>query len=403
MASYGAVTLANLLLNIAVGRSLGAGALAAFALATAVARVFYSGTDFGLAHHLTRLLARDHAATDVFANLFLTFRLLLIPIGAAFSVAFALVLNEPDLWTFVGVALAQGMLTIHGLYGSVFLSRDRQTAIASIHTAGAGLVVIAAGAWFLASRTLTELAFVYFLATALTAYLWSFEAKRQLGYVARPSFRFGQLTPELRHSAAIGLSLLLATFVLKLPLFVLSIFATETETGAFVAADMFVTASGILQAAITSATYPRLSRNYGSSPATFQRIYWTANAALAGLGLLGAAFLALWGAEIGELLFPSKDFGKISDLLPIMAWSVPAFLLVHHNILVFASANMEKANLRLMVAWIVVSAIFQVSLVPEHGALGAAWALLLSRAAGLALVSVVAFMGKIHLGRPLNS
>jgi O-antigen/teichoic acid export membrane protein len=149
---------------------------------------------------------------------------------------------------------------------------------------------------------------------------------------------------------------------------------------------------------VSSATFPSLAASYGTDPARFRRLFVMSNVALGLLGVAIAVFLAFAGAPLIAYVFPGKDFTQVGELMPIVAWSTPALLLVHHNVYMFAAANKEDANLRVMGLWFVIITVLQLAIVPSHGVVGAAWALLLARTIGLCLLAVAVVMGGTHRG-----
>jgi len=88
----------------------------------------------------------------------------------------------------------------------------------------------------------------------------------------------------------------------------------------------------------------------------------------------------------------------MTSLIPIVGWSTPVLLLVHHNILVFAAADSERSNVRFMVIWLILIAGPQLALVPFYGLIGAAWALLIGRALGLGALAVSLGTAGVHRG-----
>jgi O-antigen/teichoic acid export membrane protein len=133
-------------------------------------------------------------------------------------------------------------------------------------------------------------------------------------------------------------------------------------------------------------------------PAEFRALFWRSNLALAGVGLAIGVFLVVFGSSLIAFVFPGKDFARVSSLIPIVGWSTPVLLLVHHNILVFAAADSERRNLRFMVIWLILIAGMQLALVPQYGLVGAGWALLIGRFLGLGALACSLGAVSIHRG-----
>src|SRR5689334_20340047 len=120
--AYGGSAAANLLLSVVVGRKLGATALGHFALAVAVARVCYAATDFGVATHLTRLVARDRARAGAETARFLALRIAIVPLVMVVAIAVSCGEGAGMAIMFALVAFALGLVTIQGIYEAVLLA-----------------------------------------------------------------------------------------------------------------------------------------------------------------------------------------------------------------------------------------------------------------------------------------
>lgn len=394
--AYGGSAISNLLLSLVVGRKLGAAALGHFALAVAVARVCYAASDFGIATHLTRLVARDRARAGAETSRFLAVRAAVVPLvmliaitvahgeGASMSIVFAL------------VALALGLVTIQGVYEAALLALAQRRLVAILTGGSAAAVIVACGAWWFAGEHLVMLAAGYAAALVLGVVVW---ARNSRGHVPLRFPLRVDLTStarELRTCWPIGASTVLAIAALRAPVLVLGAFAGPRDVGAFVAIDMFVTAAGILQAAVTNTSFARLAASFRTDRAAFRSILWRSNAMLAAIGVVTALGIMLCGSRLSSVLFSGSDFDRVRDIAPIIAWSAPALLLVHHNIQVFAAADSERVNLQVMLVWFAALTGAQLLLVPAYGVVGAAWGLLIGRVLGLgALVAMlVRFTGR---------
>ena len=192
--------------------------------------------------------------------------------------------------------------------------------------------------------------------------------------------------------------MLLGIAALRAPILTLGEFGTSADVGAFSAVDMFVTAAAIMQAAVSSATYPKLAESFRKDPKRFRRLFWASNLALALVGLFTAGFLSLFGVKIIATIFAGKGFQGTAGLIRVIAWSSPCLLLAHHNIMVFAAADNERRNLRLMAAWFIVIAGCQLALVPTYGLLGAAWGVLLGRMIGVGVLVAAIAGTRLHRG-----
>jgi O-antigen/teichoic acid export membrane protein len=386
---YGVSAVANLLLSVVVGRRLGAGALGHFALAVAVARVCYAASDFGITTHLTRLVARDRARAGAETLRFLGVRAAVVPLAMGVAIAVAHDEGASMAIVFALVALALGLVTIQGIYEAALLALARRRLVASLNAVSAVAVMAACAAWWLAGEHLFAFAGGYAAAALLGAVVWAHRCRDDVPLAFPFRVDLASTVRELRACWPIGASTVLAIAALRAPVLVLGAFAEPRDVGTFVAIDTFVTAAALLQVAVTNASFARLAQSFRTDRAAFRSILWRSNAVLAAIGVATAVVICFWGGWLSSLVFSGRDFGRVRDIAPIIAWSTPALLLVHHNIYVFAAADSERKNLELMVVWFAALTGAQLLLVPAYGIMGAAWGLLIGRVFGLGALVVL--------------
>jgi O-antigen/teichoic acid export membrane protein len=388
--AYGGSAAANLLLSVVVGRGLGAAALGHFALAVAVARVCYAASDFGITTHLTRLVARDRARAGAETSRFLAVRAAVVPIAMLIAIAVAHQDGAAIAIVFALVALALGLVTIQGIHEAALLALAQRRLVAMLNAASAALVMAACAAWWISGDGLVDFAAGYAVAAVLGVAVWAYRSRDHVPLAFTLRVDLASTARELRTCWPIGASTVLAIAALRAPVLALGAFAEPRDVGAFVAIDTFVTAAGILQVAVTNTSFARLAASFRTDRAAFRSLLWRSNAVLAAVGVATALVIMLWGGRLASALFSGADFDRAGDIAPIIAWSAPALLLVHHNIYVFAAADSERRNLELMLVWFVALTGAQLVLVPAYGIAGAAWGLLIGRALGLgALVAML--------------
>lgn len=387
--AYGGSAAANLLLSVVVGRQLGAAALGHFALAVAVARVCFAASDFGIAPHLTRMIARDRACAGAETSRFLAVRAAIVPIAMAIGIAIAIG-NGPSLAiVFALVALALGMVTIQNIYEAALLAVAQRRLVAILNAVSAAAVMSACAVWWLAGTHLITFAAGYAIAAMVGIAVWTYHSRAHVPLVLRLRVDLPATARALRTCWPIGASTVLAIAALRAPILVLGVFAHPSDVGTFAAIDTFVTATGILQVAVSNTTFPRLAASFRTDRAAFRALLWRSNAVLVAIGFAGAIVIMLWGARLASMLFSSRDFARVAEVAPIIAWSAPALLLVHHNIYVFAAADSERLSLRVMLVWFVALTGAQLLLVPTYGILGAAWGVLIGRVLGLGVLTAM--------------
>jgi O-antigen/teichoic acid export membrane protein len=388
----------SFLLAVLIGRLLGAAALGTFALANSVARIFYAGTELGVAPHLTRAVSRDRAASSALISLFVSLRAALMPVAVVVAAIVGLSLGHGGEAAFCLIAVAQGFISIQGIYEAGAQAHERLVSAGLLNMLGSLWVVLGCAVWVSLGAGLIAFVALYAGSLGVAVASWRYWARTRLDVRVRWRLSITELRRELAKSWPIGLSFLLSNAALRAPVLVLGAFGSTADVGAFAAVDMFVTAATILQAAGTNATFPRLASSYRARPAEFRALFWRSNLALAGVGLAIGVLLVVFGGSVIAFVFPGKDFARITSLIPIVGWSTPVLLLVHHNILVFAAADSERRNVRFMVIWLILIAGAQLALVPHYGLIGAGWALLIARALGLGALAGSLGAASIHRG-----
>jgi O-antigen/teichoic acid export membrane protein len=387
--AYGGSAAANLLLSVVVGRQLGAAALGHFALAVAVARVCYAASDFGIATHLTRMIARDRTRAGAETSRFLAVRAAIVPFAMVIGIAMACRDGASLAIVFALVALALGLVTIQNIYEAALLALAQRRLVAILNGASAVVVMSACAVWWLVGDHLITFAAGYAAAALIGIAVWTYTSRAHVPIAFRLRVDLPSTARALRTCWPIGASTVLAIAALRAPILALGAFATPSDVGTFAAIDTFVTATGILQVAVSNTTFPRLAASFRTDRAAFRALLWRSNAVLAAIGVTAAVVIMLWGSRLASMLFSSRDFARVRDIAPIIAWSAPALLLVHHNIYVFAAADSEKRNLHVMLVWFVALTGSQLILVPTYGIIGAAWGLLIGRVLGLAVLTAM--------------
>lgn len=397
--AYGVAAIANFSLSVLLGRSMGAAALGTFALANSVARIFYAATDFGAAPYLTRIVARERGRAGELLSIFVSSRLAFIVVALAVSYVAALVSGSHEPLVFVLVTVAQGCISLQIVYEAMLQAYERQPLAAALGIVTSICVLGANVGWYFRIGGLVPFAALYAGASVCGISIWIAKTRSATGVSARWRLSVPELQQHVGRSWPIGASFLLSNAALRAPVLALGWFGSAREIGTYVAVDMFVTAATIVQTAVTNATYPTLAASYTKEPREFRRMLWLSNALLAGIGLVAALFLVLFGDFVLAHVFPSKEFVGTAVLIPIVGWSTPILLLVHHNIFIFAATDHERLNLRFMTMYFASVAIMELALVPHWGLIGAAWGVLLARLVSLFLLGATVFAARIHTGQ----
>lgn len=406
LVAYGLLAISNYALTLTVGRYLGAAALGTFVLANAWSRIFYSATELGASAHTVREISRAASRARSLGDLFVGLRIALLPCGVALLVGIATVYSSRNVSVFALVGTAVGCGSLYLVFEAILLGFGQKHTAALATIVSALILLGGCTAWRVSESDINGFATMYLIASLLSLLVCASFVWYRLNIPTRPVFRFHLLTNELKTSWRIGMSSLLSMAALRTPVLVLSIFADHDQVGAFAAMDMFVTASTIIQTAVTNASFVDLSAEYQRDLVQFRRILRRSNIVLVAAGIATSLFLIAFGEAIMRWFFPEHSYMVAARLLPLAGISAPCLMLLQHHIMVFASANREAAHLRLMLMVLATIAFFQFALVPHYGLVGATWGMLAARVVALILLFVAlrrAGMSMVPSSQPVAS
>lgn len=397
-AAYALSSFSTFFMNVVLGRNLGAAALGVFAVASSVIRISYAATDLGLGTHLTRNIARDRSKSQHLLSLFVTLRASVVPLVGLLAFAYAMAVGESNSDTFILLAIAQGIISLQLIYEGLLQAHEKQSSVAVLTGLNGVAVITTSWLWFAAEGGLRAFVGAYVLASTIGLFGYQWWARRSVRVSPRWTFKPSEWLSHIREAWPIGASMLMGVAALRAPIVVLGMFCSPADAGAFAATDMFVSAATLGQAAVTNASFPTLAASFRKEPRVFGQTLWRANLILVAMGLATSVVLALFGDLVAQALLKNTEFDRIASIMPIVAWSTPMLLLVHHNISVFAAADTQKQNLRFMTVWFTLIAGLELIIVPTYGLVGAAWALLIGRFLGLLVLMRTLFAAGIHRG-----
>jgi O-antigen/teichoic acid export membrane protein len=171
---------------------------------------------------------------------------------------------------------------------------------------------------------------------------------------------------------------------------VLSAFHREAEFGLYAAAGKIVNFGAPLVASFTSAMFPYMSRLYGESTQAFRRVSEESLKYMLAAAFPGVVAIAMF-ADLVIVTLYGEVYAAAVPVLRIVIWVfVLNFVNPFLSHLLFARGETAK-SLRVAAVTFVVFLGLCLSLVPRWGAVGAASALLATRAVACVLYSAAAF------------
>jgi O-antigen/teichoic acid export membrane protein len=196
--------------------------------------------------------------------------------------------------------------------------------------------------------------------------------------------RFGPFAPEFQiavwkdfmvRSAPIALGMIFSVLYFRLDIVMLQLMTEEMVVGFYSASYKLFEVAVVLPHSFMLVLFPTLVEEYHSNRSQFKNRFKKALAAYSLIG--GGIALVLWGFshELITLIYGNKFLPSI-DILGILSWAILLFFInfLLSNALIVSGREMINAwnlvgatalNITLNLIWI-----------PQHGAIGAAWATL---------------------------
>lgn len=223
-------------------------------------------------------------------------------------------------------------------------------------------------------RELTPLIIGLVFAEGIALILSFFVIRHRFGSFV-PEFQFAIWKDFLVRSAPIAFGMIFSVLYFRLDVVMLQLMTEEKTVGYYSASYKLFEVVFILPHSLMLVLFPTLVAKYHEDRSQFQS---SCNQALVVYSLIGGSFaLILWGfsAEIIKLIYGDKFLPSV-DVLNILSWAIPLFFVsfLLSNILI--TSDREKVNSWNLVGATVLNIILNFVWIPQHGAIGAAWATL---------------------------
>jgi O-antigen/teichoic acid export membrane protein len=339
----------------------------------------------------------DRAERDRLMRDLLGLRLALSLLGVALAVGFAAVAGYgPDL--VFGTLLAGAGMVIAGaqtLLATALQSRLRFGWAAFIELlrqlVNTGLIVV---------LVLTGAGVISFLAVAIPASLaalaltvWQVHGMVSL----RPAFRPGHWAPLLRDTVVFAVAVAVNTLYFRVALVVMSIVATDTETGEFAISYRVIEVLIGVPALLIGAAFPIVARTAGTDRARFE--YTSGRLFELGVlvGCLAALSLTLGAPFAVEILTGSSDHPSV-EVLQVQSIALLGAFVAAATGFPLLGLRRNRETLLANCAALLVVLVLAPALIPALGAVGAAAAAV---AADLTLAAANTAMLRRRGGPPL--
>lgn len=374
---YSLLRVLYLVANVYLGRVLGVEGFGLFALVQSVALYFWFGVDMGTNLYGVREIARDKQGAAQVIGQLLSMRLLggvliyavyaiglmLIPMDAQKRVAFLcsglylITFSVNADWAFKGLEQFQyislGSMLSSGTFmlGLLVLVHDPQD------------VTLAASLW--------SGSFV----VGNGAMLWAL--RKRLGVKFPLAWQPAIWLKHLKESAYFAGSAGFSLLGQYIPMFTVGYFAGLYDVGLFAASQKLINALYRFGVQLGMSLYPLLSDLHKNDPRRFWRLQGKYQGAMFALGLPVALAGTFFSQEALTLLYGDK-FKDGAAVCALMSWYVPLVFLRMSTGTSLLAMGLQHMHVRATSIGTAATAAACLLAVPRYGALGAAWAMILS-------------------------
>lgn len=374
----------SFVLSALIGRALGDDGLGTYAVALAWIYPLNLLVEFGLATLMTRDLAGDVGRAPAYLHAVMLARLVMGGVVMLALIALAPALSD-DPRIIAGIHISAPLVIILPMYSAF-------TAVYRAHGTMRPIPYLNIG--MLASQvalTLLVLFLGYGVLAALVVNTVTSAGQLIAAYVIyRRAYISGddQLAPHvfilLRRALPFALAAVFAAAQSRLSLILLDNLTITAEAGYFTAASRFIEAARMIPNALFASLLPALTA-LAVDPPRLARTFHRSLLALGGYGVACMLGLALLASFLIPLVF-GDDFTPAIPTLTAFSLALPfALLRGGYTLYWYAIERESKVNV-VNLAVIAVQGALSLWLIPQMGAVGAAWALVGTEALALVLL-----------------
>ncbi|GAB5490322.1 MAG: flippase [Phototrophicaceae bacterium] len=381
--SNGGSVILSFVLSILIGRLLGEEGLGVYASVLAWIFPLSLVTEFGLGTLITRDIAQNPQNAHAYLRASVSARLIIGGLLVLITWLTAPYLSQDDL-VVQGLRLSSPMIIILPFYSSftaIFRAREIMHPIAWLNL---GMLI--------AQVTLTVIA-LYFegdilvilavnVITSAGQLIGAWAVYRKWFYT--PSKHAIAILPLLKASTPFAIAAILAAIQTRASIILLEQFTTTQAVGYYTAASRFVEAGRLIPHAFFDALFPLLA-GLAKTPEKLKQLFRRVILGLVIFGVLFASGITLISKNL-ILWTYGENFAPAIPILIILSWGLLPMLLKGGRTLYWYAQGQE--NYVNVVTAIVI--IIQISvafwLIPEYGAIGAGWVLIIAETSALILL-----------------
>lgn len=272
---------------------------------------------------------------------------------------------------------------------AVFNSRLRSGLALSFSVVQSVLWLVVCVVFYVLGADVVDFAIAYVCVLAVIAGM-QLQATRRFAHIA---WRAGRelWRPLMRVAIPLGIGGIAVTIYYQIDAVLLLQLADAEETGVYGAAYRFLAPLLFLPAAVMSSFFPVLSAVQASDPERVRRLVQRAAELMAVISLPILALTLALSDQIVDLLY-GAEFARSAEVLPVL---MIAFVAICFGTLAGFLAPLLNLHWR-VAAYASVGAFVNVGLnvllIPEHGALGSAWATVVTEILTMGMMLGTAFL-----------
>lgn len=240
--------------------------------------------------------------------------------------------------------------------------------------------VVAAGFVLAMSKSLVAGTFALAIASVVTLLVHDLPlVRRNLHGALAIRVTRASVEPLARTAFPLGIVLVLSALAGHIPRYLLASSHGDYELGIYGALVNLVIVGNVVTTGLGQAVMPRLARHYARGQRSeFVRVFATSMALACAVGLIGCALVATIGGPVLRILY-TPVYADLELMLVLMGGGLFMFIT---NILgvAVAAAGEYTRPVPLQAVNVGATLVLSAMIVPAHGAIGAAWVVLVSGA-----------------------
>ena len=349
-------------------------------------------TDLGMSQDLIRRVAQVPENAIRRLNAVLSVRATLLSAYVVLINAWALA-TKPDIWPIVaGMSLYAVGFEVNRTYAALFIGLQRIAD--SIRIFGLGLVVLASGVTLaaLAGRGLRWMVLAYVLTALVLILRGTFLTLGTVGRVRIKMRTRGILSFVASAVPLFGLTIMVVLY-LSVDSVMLGYMRPYSEVARYEAGSKILEASQFLIRPLTLVLFPICSQL--AAHGRWEKLGWTFRWATAGgivLGVLICSVIQVLADPVITVVY-TDSYASSGRVLRILFWASPGIYVATVASFLAASMRYDRLALAAVIAGAVLNVGLNFVLIPDLGAVGAAWATVIAQSTSALLLVFVAALG----------